>query len=434
MIIGAYTYDDGANTNEGRAFVYYGSAAGLSASPNSTPDDANQSFASFGVSVASAGDVNGDGYSDVIIGAYFYDDGGNIDEGRAFVYYGSAAGLSASPNSTPDDANQPGAFFGVSVASAGDINGDGYSDVIIGANQYNDGANTAEGRAFVYNGSAAGLSASPNSILDDADQAGAFFGISVASAGDINGDGYSDVIVGAYGYDDGANTAEGRAFVYHGSAAGLSASPNSTPDDADQFNAQFGISVASAGDVNGDGYSDVIIGAFTYDDGANTDEGRAFVYHGSVAGLSDSPNSTPDDADQFNAQFGISVASAGDVNGDGYSDVIIGAWAYDDGANTDEGRAFVYNGSSGGLSATPSGAPDDADQAGALFGVSVASAGDVNGDGYSDVIIGAWEYDEGANTIEGRAFVYHGSATGLSPTPNSTRDDADQTDAALGGV
>ncbi|MBL0055237.1 MAG: FG-GAP repeat protein [Chitinophagaceae bacterium] len=108
------------------------------------------------------------------------------------------------------------------------------------------------------------LSATPNSTLDDANQVAAGFGTSVASAGDVNGDGYSDVIIGAPSYDDGANNAEGRAFVYHGSATGLSAIPNSTPDDANQNNAQFGSSVSSAGDVNGDGYSDVIIGAHGY--------------------------------------------------------------------------------------------------------------------------------------------------------------------------
>ncbi|MBL0055241.1 MAG: FG-GAP repeat protein [Chitinophagaceae bacterium] len=432
VIIGAVGFDDGANTNEGRAFVYHGGAAGLSATPNSSPDDADQASAFFGISVASAGDVNGDGYSDVIIGAYGYDDGANANEGRAFVYHGSAAGLSSTPSSTPDDANQAGAYFGWSVSSAGDVNGDGYSDVIIGAIYYDDGANVDEGWAFVYHGSAAGLSATPNSTPDDANQAGAYFGFSVASAGDLNGDGYSDVIIGAYLYDDGANTDEGRAFVYHGGAAGLSATPNSSPDDADQAIAFFGCSVASAGDVNGDGYSDVIIGAYLYNDGANADEGRAFLYHGSATGLSATPNSTPDDADQASANFGISVASAGDVNGDGYSDVIIGAYVYDDGANTNEGRAFVYHGSPAGLSTTPNSTPDDADQAGANFGYSVASAGDVNGDGYSDVIIGAWQYDDGANATEGRAFVYHGSATGLSATPNSTPDDADQAGAGLG--
>ncbi|MBL0201184.1 MAG: FG-GAP repeat protein [Chitinophagaceae bacterium] len=130
------------------------------------------------------------------------------------------------------------------------------------------------------------------------------------AAGDVNGDGYSDVIIGAYAFDDGANTDEGRAFVYHGAAAGLNATPNSTPDDADQIGAWFGWSVASAGDVNGDGYSDVIIGAYGYDDGANMNEGRAFVYHGSAR-----PHQQyPDDADQA-AYFAL---QGGDVNGDGY--------------------------------------------------------------------------------------------------------------------
>ena len=431
VIIGALLYDDGANTDEGRAFIYYGSATGIGAAPVNTPDDADQANAQFGFSVSGAGDVNGDGFSDVIIGAYAYDDGANTDEGRAFVYHGSAGGLSASPNNIPDDANQSTAYFGRSVASAGDVNGDGYSDVIIGAHQYDDGINTNEGRVFVYHGSLTGLSASPASTPDDANQSDALFGVSVACAGDVNGDGYSDVIIGAADYD-GTDTDEGGSFVYHGSASGLPATPNSILEDANQFLAESGCSVASAGDVNGDGYSDVIIGAWVYDDGANTNEGRAFVYHGGAAGLNPTPNSTPDDADQASANFGRSVASAGDVNGDGYSDVIIGAWTYDDGANADEGRVFVYHGSAIGLSATPSSTPDDADQAGAAFGFSVAGAGDINGDGYSDVIIGAAGYDDGANAGEGRGFVYNGSATGLSSIPNSTPDDADQAGASFG--
>jgi len=430
LIVGSHLYDNG-QSDEGGGLIYHGSAAGLSTTPNSIPDDADQAGANFGFSVASAGDVNGDGYGDVIIGAPQYDDGANAEEGRTFVYYGSATGIASSPNIVLDDANQSLAYFGWKVATAGDVNGDGYSDVIVGTPQYDDGANINEGRAFVYHGSATGLSSVPNSILDDADQAGANFGISVANAGDVNGDGYSDVIIGAYLFDDTFSN-EGAAFVYHGSATGLSATPNSMPDDANQLNANFGISVSSAGDVNGDGYSDVIIGANHYNDAPNANEGRAFVYHGSASGLSATPNSTPDDADQPACNFGFSVSSAGDVNGDGYSDVIIGASSYFDGGNANEGRAFVYHGSATGLSATPDSTPDDADQANAIFGYSVASAGDVNGDGYSDVIIGAFQYDDGANTNEGRAFVYLGSSTGLSATPNSTPGDADQVNAFFG--
>ncbi|MBK7305565.1 MAG: FG-GAP repeat protein [Chitinophagaceae bacterium] len=428
IIAGANNYSNG-QSGEGGAFVYHGSAAGLSTIPNNTPDDADQANASFGRSVSSAGDVNGDGYGDVIIGAPNFDDGVNADEGRAFVYYGSATGLSANPNSIPDDADQASTFFGYAVASAGDVNGDGYGDIIIGAPNYDDGANANEGRAFVYHGSAAGLSVSPSGTPDDADQAAAAFGLSVSPAGDVNGDGYSDVIIGAPNYDDGANTNEGRAFVYYGSSTGLSASPNSTPDDANQLNATFGTSVSLAGDVNGDGYSDVIIGANQYDDGANTNEGGAFVYYGSATGLAASPSALIASADQIAANFGTAVASAGDVNGDGYSDVIIGANLYDDGVNTDEGRAFVHYGSAAGLSTTPGAVPDDADLANAHFGFKIAGAGDVNGDGYSDIIVGAQLYTDGANTQEGRVFIYHGSAIGLSAAPNSIHGDADQSTA-----
>src|SRR5262249_31359115 len=123
----------------------------------------------------------------------------------------------------------------------------------------------------------------------EGDQAGAQFGFSVGTAGDVNGDGYDDVIVGAFYYDNG-QTNEGRAFVYHGSASGLSTTPDWTAE-SDQNFAQFGSSVGTAGDVNGDGYDDVIVGAEIYDNG-QFDEGRAFVYHGSASGLSLTPNWT----------------------------------------------------------------------------------------------------------------------------------------------
>jgi hypothetical protein len=421
VIIGAPKYDSGAAMDIGCAYVFLGSASGLQINPNIILYDFSQPFCESSSSVASAGDVNGDGYSDVIIGAYKYDDAANTDEGRAYVYHGSAAGLSTTPNSIPDDANQANANFGYSVSSAGDINADAYSDVIIGAPNFDDGANVNEGRAFVYHGSATGLPATPNNTPDDADQAGALFGYSVSGAGDINGDGYSDVIIGAADYDDGANTNEGRAFVYHGSAAGLPATPTNTPDDANQVNAGFGNSVAFAGDVNGDGYSDVIIGASSFDDGANADEGRAYIYHGSATGLPASPNSIRDDANQAGATFALSVAGAGDVNGDGYSDVIVGAPYYNDGANADEGRAFIYYGSVTGIAAAPNSTPDDADKANVFFGYSVAGAGDVNGDGYGDVIIGCPKYEVGAADNEGRVWVYHGSATGIPATPTYVR-------------
>jgi len=397
VIVGAYLYDHG-QTHEGRSFAYHGSAAGLSTTANWTAES-NQEDALFGHSVAAAGDVNGDGYDDVIVGA---DDYGNDQpyEGRAFTYHGSPAGLSATPDWTAES-NQFDASFGISVAGAGDVNGDGYDDVIVGASSF-DIRQVGEGRAYAYHGSAAGLSATPDWIAGS-DQDFATFGKSVAGAGDVNSDGYDDVVVGANSYSNGQSD-EGRAFAYHGSPAGLSATPNWTAE-SNQADTWFGISVAGAGDVNGDGYDDVVVGAQFYSNG-QSDEGRAFAYHGSPAGLSATANWTAE-SNQADAWFGISVAGAGDVNGDGYQDVIVGAMLYDHG-QTDEGRAFVFCGSAAGLRTVPCGRAES-NQDSADFGRSVAGAGDVNADGYDDVVVGADSYSHGQFS-EGVAVATYGRA------------------------
>ena len=225
MICGAYHYDNG-QTDEGQAYVYLGSAGGLGLTPAWTAE-IDQDWAGFGYSVGSAGDVNGDGYGDVICGAYSYDNG-QTDEGGAFVYLGSASGLSAIPSWTAES-DQAHARFGISAGSAGDVNEDGYGDVIVGAYYYDNGQND-EGGAFVYLGSAGGLSATPAWTVES-DQASAWFGISAGSAGDVNGDGYGDVICGAHNYDNG-QLDEGQAYVYYGNEfGGLSVRPRQVKAD-----------------------------------------------------------------------------------------------------------------------------------------------------------------------------------------------------------
>jgi hypothetical protein len=405
--------------NDGIFFVYHGSATGISTT-RAAVVISNQANAQMGVSVASAGDVNGDGYSDVIVGAHFFD-AGQMDEGAAFVYHGSAAGISTTAAARVES-NQADANMGFSVASAGDVNGDGYSDVIVGAPFFDNGQ-TNEGAAFVYHGSAASISTTAAARVES-NEPQANMGYSVASAGDVNGDGYSDVIVGAPGFQNG-QTNEGAAFVYHGSATGISTTAAATLECNQAF-AWMGVSVASAGDVNGDGYSDVIVDVYSFDNG-QTNEGAAFVYHGSAAGISTTAAATVE-SNQAVAHMGRSVASAGDVNGDGYSDVIVGAPFFDNGQN-EEGAAFVYHGSAAGISTTAA-ATVESNQANAFMG-SVASAGDVNGDGYSDVIVGAPSFDN-SQTDEGAAFVYHGSATGISTTAAATCGKSNQASAWYG--
>ena len=387
---------DNPDVDEGRAYLYLGSASGP-ASSAAWSAEGNQAVAAFGVSVASAGDVNGHGFSDVAVGAPLYDNG-QAEEGRAYVYFGSASGLATSPAWTAG--NQELAYFGRSVGTAGDVNGDGFADLIVGSHYFDNGE-VDEGRAFVYLGSSSGLASTP-AWTAEADQATARFGTTVATAGDVNGDGYSDVIVGAYLYDDG-ETDQGRAFLYLGGATGLATTANWTAQ-GDQAGASFGYSVASAGDINGDGFSDVVVGAPEYD-GGQTDEGRALVYLGSASGPGSSPVWTAE-VNQATAYYGWSVASAGDVNGDGFSDVVVGAYGFESGAG-EGGRAYAYLGSATGLAAEPAWV-GQAGRAGATFGISVASAGDVNGDGFSDVLVGARNFTNDL-ALEGSAYVYLGS-------------------------
>jgi hypothetical protein len=404
VIAGAQFFENGQSL-EGAVFVYHGSTTGINPTA-AVILESNQAFALMGSAVASAGDVNGDGYSDLIVGNIGYSNG-ESGEGAAFIYHGSASGVNTTAAITLES-DQEYANMGVSLAGAGDVNGDGYSDIIVGAWFYDNGE-SGEGAFFVYHGSATGISTAYAARVES-NQADANLGVSVAGAGDVNGDGYSDVIVGASDYDHG-ETDEGIAFVYHGSPSGINTIP-AIMLEGNQASAAFGSVVAGAGDVNGDGYSDVIVGAWLYDNGENA-EGAAYIFHGSATGISNTAAAIVE-GNQASGFFGVYVAGAGDVNGDGFSDVIVGAYLYDHG-ETDEGAAFVYHGSATGINTTAA-AMVEGNQANAQFGVAASGAGDVNGDGYNDVMVGAWNYSNGLNT-EGVTFIYHGSATGIRTIP-----------------
>ena len=370
----------------------------------------------FGYSISSAGDVNGDGYSDVIVGAPYYDPT-LYREGKAYVFYGSASGLSSSPSWTAES-DQADAYLGYSVSTAGDVNGDGYSDIIVGAPGYDSVSPTTYGLALIWYGSGTGLGA--NGTVANADWKGIWdqqnseFGSVVATAGDVDGNGYSDVMVGAP-YNDSTFTESGAVVVYHGSSSGPSLTPSTWTTGYAAYD-HLGTSISTAGDFNGDGYSDVLMGSPDSDSASlGPDTGSVRFYAGSSSGLSSTPGWIFLGL-KSNSRAGSSVSTAGDVNGDGYSDALIGAPEYNvDVSNLMVGEAYVvYGETTSAFNPLPDWTARGT-QAEAKFGFSVASAGDVNGDGYADLLVGQPLYDNLVYSVvnSGRAYIWHGNLSGL---------------------
>ena len=343
-------------------------------------DDAGDSL---GFSVSDAGDVNGDGIDDIIVGAFGGDDGGT-DAGEAYVIFGRSTGFGSAVGgrqvidltslSASDgfiiQGDAAGDAAGIGVSSAGDVNGDGIADLIVGASRGDDGGDLA-GEAYVIFGRTTGfgtavggrqvvdltsLSASDGFIVQG-DAANDQTGLSVSSAGDINGDGIDDFIVGASFGDDGGTDA-GEAYVIFGRSSGFGTSvggrqvidlTNLSAGDGfiiqgDVTGDNAGLGVSSAGDVNNDGIDDLIIGARRGDDGGDS-AGEAYVIFGRTTGFGatvgarqviDLTSLSASDGfviqgDAASDQTGNTVSSAGDINGDGIDDLIVGAGYGDDG-------------------------------------------------------------------------------------------------------
>jgi len=383
FLVGSPGFSLTAASNEGRAFLFLGGPDGADLNPAWITQ--GETAGEMRGTVAAAGDVNGDGFGDVIVGA----PGWNGDAGRVMVFHGSPLGLSLTEDWFLEGVNS-GDVLGQAISTAGDVNGDGFSDILIGR-PFDTDTLSSQGRVQLYLGSLSGLATVAVFEATGA-ETNEQFGHSVALAGDVDGDGLSDFLVGSRLVD---SSFAGRASLYLGSATPASMTTNWTPTG--NPNDELGASLSTAGDVNGDGFADVAV-ALPGIDTVN-------IYHGKVVG----PALTPDLTLSVAAvNFAQQVAPAGDLNGDGYGDLLVGT--------QNSGRAFAYQGGPTGLETTPLWSRVDAEPS---FGEAVATAGDVNGDGFSDLLIGSPLFDNG-QVDEGNAKVFNGGSALFKLTPEMT--------------
>lgn len=446
VLIGAYRAGPNGDYS-GAAYVVYGKAGNRPSSLDLSTLGSTNGFRiegaaiddQLGRSVAAAGDVNGDGIGDIIVGAGGVDAGGRYsNNGASYVIFGRIGARGSELNVTSLNGSNGFRLIGGttideshdqagrSVSSAGDINGDGFDDLIVGAYRADPNGNMS-GSSYVVFGKSGGFAATVNLAtltgingfrLDglknrDATTGGYSAGYSIASAGDINGDGLSDLLIGSYRSNQ-AGKGAGSTHVVFGKEDGFaSAIQLSSLDGEDGFRLDGGIvkgrsgrAVASAGDINGDGYDDIVIGAFLADPprGSGPTSGSSYVVFGTdssfpaILNMSalNGRNGFRIDGAKIQERSGVSVDGAGDVNGDGFDDVIIGAY-YSNNSGENSGASYVVFGKASGFASVINLSTLNGDNGFRIDGVSqydmsgrsVSAAGDVNGDGFDDLLIGA---------------------------------------------
>ena len=464
IIVGAPNVDISGTRNEGRVSVIFGSSSGFDSEFPVSSLDGSNGFGidgvsieqRLGISVSNAGDLNNDEIEDIVIGA----NGTNNNRGDSYVIFGDTSigsGIDLlsvdGDNGFKIDGIAEGDFFGGAVTNIGDLNDDGFEDIAIGANGVDaNGSENAGATYVIFGREEAFLDDLDLELLDgtsgfviSGDNSGDFSGVSVSGAGDFNGDGIDDLLVGANLADPGERDRAGITYVIFGQSGGFTAELDLSNLGSDGFTISgvadgdvSGSSVTAVGDVNGDGFADVGIGA-PYADTDNPNAGQGYIVFGTDTGFTegffllsslDGSNGFTVDGINVDDRLGTSISAAGDVNNDGTDDFIISAI----GTNEEAGTSYVIFGQDGEepFDATLDLADLNINTGFAIDGIvetdrsgeSVSDLGDVNNDGIDDLLIGAPQASprigdsRDAIRDSGEAYVVFGRVANLGDVDN----------------
>ncbi|MEW5737099.1 MAG: hypothetical protein AB1921_19795 [Thermodesulfobacteriota bacterium] len=468
LLIGTSAADPQARSTAGAVYVIFGKAALPSVIDlNTASADAHQDVTIYGALASdyltyegalALADVNGDGIADILIGAYRADYSGRVDAGAAYVIYGKA-GLPAviDLNTATADAHQDVTICGAGGAdyltnqgsiTSGDVNGDGIADILLGTTATDPAGRSSAGTAYVIYGSAGlpsliDLNTSTGSAHQDVTVYGSASSDQLGSgeallASDVNGDGIDDILLGASYADPVARSAAGAAYIIYGSAAlPTTIDLNTATADAHQDVTIYGSAASDyitrfgnlkVADVNGDGINDILIGSPYADPPSRASAGAAYVIYGSATlPATIDLNTSTADAHQDVTIYGRQGAgqltidgamAAGDVNGDGIADILLGGSYVDANSRGDSGEAYAIYGSATLASLIDlNTATADAHQDITIWGSAASdyltsdgalATGDVNGDGIDDILLGAGSADPSARSIAGCAYAVYG--------------------------
>lgn len=371
-----------------------------------------------GTSISAAGDVNGDGYDDFLIGAIYFDDD---YDGEVYLVLGKAAGWSFGASLSTAAASyyneEEEDRVGMDISGVGDVNGDGFDDFVIG-DPSSSTSGAYRGQAFLIFGKEGGwalhtaLSSADASFIGEANYD--YAGESVSGVGDVNGDGYTDMVIGAKGNDAGGD-ASGQTYLILGKQDGWAQATNiGTAASASFWGEEMydisGVALGGGGDLNGDGYADILIGAPQSDYGGQGNVGQTYVVFGKNSGWGMDTDLSLADASFIGgpvSNIGGGLDIVDDLNADGCDDIIISNLL----AATWSGKTYLSFGCVENWSMDMLLSNSDAvylgEVSGDRSGWSISGVGDINDDGYGDFVVGADNNDEGGSD-SGQAYLIFG--------------------------